>query len=473
MNKNTVTIEKKSILILIAFLITGLAILIISLFKNHSILSNAPSSMLQTPQIYYGITVDMSQLLPDSRKYVKNSSGEDIIDVAHSLGVNLIRIVSGYYSYKGSYVPYTEKQWNSVLDKMQRNNIKALILVESPPEQVEFYPGTFTSSHSALLQQLVLDSNVGNHPAVFGIDLKNEPDLSPNHLALLEQERTMVKSKYPNLLVTVGGWRREAPTYTPSTPHFIWNDPQDGKLLQNIVDFYAVHIYYYDIPQHNIFPNAQELTSQYLKKIVSYANGKSVLIEEFGAGNGDELTDQNTLGGKELQQTVYAGVYQTVQEMKSSNIIGAVQYDFISRGGYPDGWVIAKNDLSYLYPAAKILQAYATNQPIPQIIVPAQKEKIVTVNDANKNVIVPLDTTVVLELRINWNRHMELTVTDPTLFDQTEPLFYDANSHKYLSVFHPKRAGQTTLTLHIQSGCIATNCIDYSQDLYQTTITVE
>src|SRR5260221_8625959 len=44
--------------------------------------------------LFYGVNVDMSQLLPGSQNYVVNSKGEDLIDVAAHLGINMFRITN-------------------------------------------------------------------------------------------------------------------------------------------------------------------------------------------------------------------------------------------------------------------------------------------------------------------------------------------------------------------------------------------
>src|SRR4051794_35561217 len=41
---------------------------------------------------FYGENIDMSQILPSSQRYVVNSKGQDLIDIAADLGINLVRI---------------------------------------------------------------------------------------------------------------------------------------------------------------------------------------------------------------------------------------------------------------------------------------------------------------------------------------------------------------------------------------------
>src|SRR5258708_23341156 len=42
--------------------------------------------------LFYGVSVEMDQMLPTSPQYVINHKREDLIDIAARLGVNMIRI---------------------------------------------------------------------------------------------------------------------------------------------------------------------------------------------------------------------------------------------------------------------------------------------------------------------------------------------------------------------------------------------
>src|SRR5436853_484777 len=71
-----------------------------------------------TSKIIYGVNVDMSQLLPGSSRYIVNDRGEDLIDIANKLGINLFRITSVAPSFGTRGFIYTKSQWDKVLNKM-------------------------------------------------------------------------------------------------------------------------------------------------------------------------------------------------------------------------------------------------------------------------------------------------------------------------------------------------------------------
>ncbi len=84
-----------------------------------SFLSSTTSTHIHSPfQRYgsstaYGENIDMSQILPASQHYVVNSKGQDLIDIAGDLGINLVRITNAKRSFQQdakqgdeSYHPY-------------------------------------------------------------------------------------------------------------------------------------------------------------------------------------------------------------------------------------------------------------------------------------------------------------------------------------------------------------------------------
>jgi hypothetical protein len=465
----------------VALLLSAGALVLTSVYfsTKHQMQLQQTQATQQSKQtsLYYGTNVDMSQLLPDSQHYIKNDKGEDLIDLGHRLGMNMFRIVSGRKSYSGEYKPYTQQQWKSVLDKLQSYNMKAIILVESPPQQKDFYQGIFTESHIDLMQDLVIDSNIGNHPAVFAIDLKNEPILSDEHLILLKEQSELIKKAYPHLHITVGGWRIEE-TLPDGKKRFIWNKPEHAPLLKDIVTLYSLHIYDFDKPVNGVYHDPKKLMAGYINDMKARVGSTPMIVGEFGADNGDAITDQVTLGSKELQANIYHDIYTYLEE--SNSTLGAISYDFISRNGKPDGWAIAKDKGNYLYPAAYVLQLHAKGSSEIPLILPftsLPKQRIVTIEDAGKTVTIDKNTILGLTLRINWNRHMKLEGNTEGILEQTAPLYYEGPKYLYYAVFHPKQSGKTTLRLMLQTGCTTDYedevCPGPMEEKFSTTIEVQ
>src|SRR5262249_14159067 len=113
-------------------ILTCLAIYVLYPYINGYLVLNTFPFLSSGKPTFYGENIDMSQILPTSQHYVVNSKGEDLIDIAANLGINLIRITNAQPSFnnKADSV-YTRDQWNQVLNKMQSKGIKAIILIET------------------------------------------------------------------------------------------------------------------------------------------------------------------------------------------------------------------------------------------------------------------------------------------------------------------------------------------------------
>ena len=179
---------KKPKILLLALLLVALVIVFIGLsLYRESIVNYFYKAELQieplvvtTPldlpeesesetSLFYGVNVEMSQLLPASQNYIVNDEDEDLIDIAFRLGINMFRITNGTPAFSNLESIYSREQWESVLDKMHTKNIQALILIESPT----IYQRNISSKYLDFVQGYVMDSGVLLHPAVFGVDLYN------------------------------------------------------------------------------------------------------------------------------------------------------------------------------------------------------------------------------------------------------------------------------------------------------------
>jgi len=351
---------KKIILIIFLLLLVVIPSIVLYIFREETVATTKDVLGIKPTQ-YYGATVDMSQILPESVHYVTNSKGEDLIDVSKKLGINTLRITNIMSITNDNNTPdYSHKQWEEVLGKMRKKGIYAVILVEGN--------GTDTKFHSQKLQlsdyyinfvtNYIVSPNVCNFSNVLAIDIANEPLLNENNLIKLKEASQLVKSACPTAKITIGSWRTDSGRKLPSgEPEYYWHDPKETRQLNDIVDIHSVHIYGFDKPKDGPYPDPYVLTVGYLKEIRKYTN-KPVLIEEFGAGNGDALTDQNTLGSKELQKTAYEGVLKATFDFKNRNVIGAIAYLLHPRSADPESWNITKDNGDTLLPAAYTFKQY-------------------------------------------------------------------------------------------------------------------
>jgi hypothetical protein len=305
------------------------------------------------PTQYYGVTVDMSQILPDSDRYVVNSQGEDLIDIASKLGINTFRLTNiASINNNKATSSYSHKQWEQILNKMRKKGIYAVILIEGNAQDAKFHELKLSDYYTGFVEEYIVHNKACGFSNVLAVDIRNEPLIDEQNVIRLRQASNMVKKACPQAKITIGSWRTDSGKKNERGEiEYNWHDPKVVKQLNDMVDIHSVHIYGFDKENNGLYPDPYTLTSKYLKEIRKYTS-KPILIEEFGAGNGTVITDQKTIGNKELQKRAYAGVLRAVKDMQEDNVIGAIAYLWLSRSDQPDGWSIAEDNANTLFPAA-------------------------------------------------------------------------------------------------------------------------
>ena len=434
------------------------------------------SSTANSTARFYGENIDMSQILPASQHYVVNRKGEDLIDIAADLGINLVRITNGQRSFHNNADSvYTRDQWNQVLSKMQRKGIKALILIETASNNGDYYTPDIRPAYLHLVQEYI-DSGVFASPDIYAVDIKNESLLTDANLSMLQAAHNMIKAKYPHLKQTIGWW---ASTKTPKDPYnpnnYNWSDYTAGQKIANIVDFYSIHMYGLDTDNLGIGLNPDLRTKEFVSEVENgLQTKKPILIGEFGEANGDAVSDQDTIGSPQLQANIYQGVYQALKEMHSSQLIGSVAFDFYSRNQYPDAWAIVKNHGNYLFPAAYILQEYALGKNNPSL----QAATVVTsqsylVKNANNYTIKNLHISdrIGLKLQLNGSQIYLLSLSAHGILRPLEFFHYDHVSHSYYAVYQTVSKGRVQLNIIPNAYCITDDIC--TTPVYTLTINVQ
>ncbi len=437
-------------------------------------LSSTPS----TTPTFYGENIDMSQILPTSQHYVVNRKGQDLIDIAANLGINLIRITNAQRSFNNNADSvYTGDQWHQVLSKMQSKGIKALILIETASNNGDYYTPDIRPAYLKLVQEYI-DSGVFSNPDVYAVDIKNEPLLTDANVIMLQAAHTIIKAKYPHLKQTIGWW---ASTKTPKDPYnpnnYNWSDFSVGQKIANIVDFYSIHMYGgLDSDNLGTGLNPDLRTKVFISQVEhGLQTKKPILIEEFGEANGDAVSDQATIGSPQLQANIYQGVYQALKEMHSSQIIGAVAFDFYSRNQYPDAWAIVKNKGNYLFPAAYILQEYALGKNNSSrkaaTVVNSQSYLVKNAdNHAIKNL--HISDRIGLKLQLDDSQNYSLSLSADGMLQPVELFHYDPASHSYYAVYQATSKGSVQLNIIPDANCI-TGDICPTTPVYTLTIHVQ
>lgn len=459
---NTV-IKKRDTIIMIVLL---MAVIVLAGFSLKEIMNLRRTSIAQAPNYvyvklhpkqYFGVNVDIGQLIPGSKYYVTNSKGEDLINIAHDLGINMFRIDDAISpdGNQDAETLYTKSQWDEVLQKMNENGISAVILAETKGKQTVYTADNYGSVYLQFIKNYVIVPQVCNNPDVYGIDIANEPTLNTNNLQTFKEAAAMIKQNCPMTKITIGGWRVPTGTFSSQgTPYYRWDQATDGALLSSIVDFYAVHIYHYELQVNSSYPDPYSLTQTYLNQMKSYAANKPILIEEFGAPNGDAISDQTTIGSPQLQANTYAGVFRAVHDMAGDNVIGAVSYLFYPRGDHPESWNIIKNDGNYIFPAAKFFQsavnedmiALSTTTPINEL----PKSTVYTISSNNSTIIANSGDLIGFHLQLPWAKYTtDITGNTESLL-ATESLYPGWASGYYDMVVHAQNSG--TAQIFVKNG---------------------
>jgi len=416
------------------------------------------SANTNSASTFYGENIDMSQILPTSQHYIVNSKGEDLIDIAADLGINLIRITNAQRSFNNNADSvYTGDQWNQVLSKMQSKGIKALILIETDSSNGDYYTPDIRPVYLHLVQEYI-DSGVFSNPDVYAADIKNEPLLTDANVSMLQTAHMMIKAKYPHLKQTIGWWATpESPTDPYNPNNYNWSDFSAGQKIANLVDFYCIHMYGLASDNFGIGLNPDLKAKEFLSQVENgLQTKKPILIEEFGEANGDTVSDQDTIGSPQLQAKTYQGVYQALKEMHSSQLIGSVAFDFYSRNQYPDAWAIVKNNGDYLFPAAYILQEYTLGKNNPSLqaatIVNSQNY-LVTNADNNSTKTLHISDRIGLKLQLDDSKNYSLSLSAKDILQPIELFQYDPVSDSYHTLYQTASKGSVQLNIIINANC--------------------
>ena len=473
--------KRASCLILITCCVT-LAFVIVHVFYPYlgiNLLANIfpffSSNSNQAPS-FYGENIDMSQISPSSQHYVVNDKGQDLIDIAAELGINLIRVTNVQRSFNNDADSvYTKDQWDQVLGKMQSKGIKAIILIEVASNNANYYSPDIRPAYLHLVQEYI-DSQVFSNPDVYAVDIKNEPLLTAANIKMLQTAHTMIKAKYPDLKQTIGWWATPKSPEHPYAPgNYNWSDYAAGQALASLVDFYSIHMYGLDTNTFGVNLDADLKTKVFISQVENGLDTqKPILIEEFGEANGDAVSDADTIGSPQLQANIYQGVYQALKEMHSTQLIGSVAFDFYSRSQYPDAWAIVKSHGNYLFPAAYILQEYALGKKSASLqaaTVVTSQSYLVKNSDNYTTKHLHISDRIGLKLLLDAGNTYSLSLSAHGILQPVESFHYEPASASYDAVFKAVSKGSVQLNI-IPDACYQVDgpC---ATPVYILTITVQ
>lgn len=225
--------------------------------------------------------------------------------------------------------------------------------------------------HMAIQQAHTLLDRYGlaHAPALWLVDLYNEPNLSnPQLMVELHEEAAYVHQVAARVPLTIGGWKSQLPG---NPGNFSWQNPADIPRFIDLVDVISPHLYEFEEGTRQGF-TPQKWTQRFLSAVRQKAQGKPILLEEFGASNGLATTaEPMPIGSPKWQAFVYRSVLQEVTAEQDQGVLGAVAWIITPRPAFSSnpynyegdmtGWAFVLNHGQRLLPAAQEFSAAATH----------------------------------------------------------------------------------------------------------------
>ncbi|MBN9383915.1 MAG: cellulase family glycosylhydrolase [Chitinophagaceae bacterium] len=188
-------------------------------------------------------------------QYDSNVTKKDL-DVIHNLGFNTFRIFIGFSDFnKGNVTAVRLSQLHNLLDLADSRHLKVIVTL------FDFLGNYHLLNFPATDRQLEsLLTTFHNHKAILAWDIKNEPDLDFSHNGQTEVKEWLAwtleraRAYDPNHLITIG-----------------WSNAANAMLFRDKIDFISFHSYH-----------APEQLNTDLDKVLSQADDKPVVLEEFG-----------------------------------------------------------------------------------------------------------------------------------------------------------------------------------------------
>ncbi|MDQ2888574.1 MAG: glycoside hydrolase family 5 protein, partial [Chloroflexota bacterium] len=218
-----------------------------------------------------GVNADISAMISGTPYSITTTNGGNFFDLAAQLGINTLRITDIQWEMTGK--EYSHSSWRYVFDEAADHHMNIILLLMDG------------NGHPASQQAHTLLETYGlaHAPALWMVDLSNEPDLSdPQVMAALSNEATYVRQIALSAYITIGGWKSQVPGHPGE---FDWENPADIPKLINLVDVVSPHLYGFD---QAMLPGLtpQKHTRDYLSEVRLVSQNKPILLEEFGASNG-------------------------------------------------------------------------------------------------------------------------------------------------------------------------------------------
>lgn len=220
-------------------------------------------------------------------------------EIIKDLQLNTIRIFIGYDDFGGATVSKEKlDKLQLLLDEASQTNLQVIVTL------FDFYGDYSVIDWTRTQKHLITIVNaIKEHPAVYGWDLKNEPDLDFETrgaslvTAWAQQMLQSLRETDPNHPITIG-----------------WSSPETALTLEKEVDYVSFH-YYKDIA---------DLSKTYTE--LQQQTDKVIVLEEIGLSSYRGLW--NPFGYSEKDQADFYTELLTIQKSNNIPYLSWTLYDF-------------------------------------------------------------------------------------------------------------------------------------------------
>jgi hypothetical protein len=292
------------------------------------------SAVTVTPSFFIGANVETGNVSPSAARYIKTNHG-DLFDLAKQAGWNSLRLTQfETWGQNEMDTPYTAQNWVDVFSRAKATGIYLIVLLaQSAAERTAVASAPAGQAGAVRLQydEQSIDTILGSLPSSqrgnVAIDLGNEedennPQYSP--LSIYTSEAAYIRSKYPGISITIGGWRVGTS----------WNVASDGAEYEPIEDFISVHVYA-DTSSKNSAAVDSAKVLNYFTEVNTWSSGKPIMMEEYGSASGvtqgaPACTTCSPAAQAATNTASIEGLLQAKQQ--GINAIGALVWSYFPRG---------------------------------------------------------------------------------------------------------------------------------------------
>jgi len=282
----------------------------------------------------HGIGVDVlpTDLLDGSSH---QPTGRQLVNVMQRYRVQLVRLAWG----NQDATVLDGGGWKVVFQRLVAAHINAILTLHQQPPGASEGPGVANAAITDVAALIGAEETVltqvkrqwgGTYPPnLVGLDVFNEPVLTPASAPVLRHLASEIKQFTGGIPVTIGGWRNQVATTAQE-----YNDPSLAGLAASIGDFVSVHLYPDNMPGGSqtsmsaaeIEPFARSFLVTTLSAMSRTRHARTpILITETGAQSGQAPGGgfhEKISGSPQHQSATIAAVFAVAKQFSEQGVRG-------------------------------------------------------------------------------------------------------------------------------------------------------